>query len=156
MQWRSIVHGCKVNACNYAHPPHPIHGVQQRACVQRQWRSIEHVCKVNACNYVQCKNSEFPRVLNDAGSINIPHMMTYFESPSVTPALQRWGLVQQMPILLVMHDLPTTSCSERVNHSCTSSLQFINYHHDSTATPPERSSKPHPGFALHWSCKVLF
>ena len=49
---------------------------------------------------------------------------------SVTPHRQQWRLVQQMPILLVMHDLKTTS-SKRVNH-CTLSVitlihQFINY-----------------------------
>lgn len=49
---------------------------------------------------------------------------------SVTLHLQQWRLVQQMPILLVMHDLKTTS-SKRVNH-CTLSVitlihHFINY-----------------------------
>ena len=40
-------------------------------CAKAMGYSIEHVCKVNACNHAVCKNSEFPRVLNDAGSKNI-------------------------------------------------------------------------------------
>lgn len=65
----------------------------------------------------------FPTVSPPSTGIDIPHHDILWIS-SVTPDRQQWRLVQQMPILLVMHDLQTTS-SERVN-DCMSSLQFIN------------------------------
>ena len=72
-KWRSIEHVCKVNTCNYAHPPPPPHPwrIASSMCAKAMGYSIEHVCKVNACNHAVFKNSEFPRVLNDAGSKNI-------------------------------------------------------------------------------------
>ena len=47
-------------------PPPPPHPWCVRACMQMQLRGIQHVCSVNVC-----KNSEFPWVLNDAGSKNV-------------------------------------------------------------------------------------